>query len=143
MFVNCESSSEGKALAAGACTFVGAMAAAKIKQFLCGDNPKVLALTGPAGCGKRYTIAEAARQAGVAVTHHDLSQGAVDWERLGKRQLTREGLVGSVHVISNASQDFVERVRFCEAHSGQNHPRLRRCQPRHARKRASHADAAA
>ena len=112
MFVNCESSSEGKALAAGACTFVGAMAAAKIKQFLCGDTPKVLALTGPAGCGKRYTIAEAARHAGVAVTHHDLSQGAVDWGRLGKRQLIREGLVGSVHVISNASQDFLKEFAF-------------------------------
>ena len=88
------------------------MAAAKIKQFFCGDNPKVLALTGPAGCGKRYTIAEAARHAGVAVTHHDLSQGAVDWGRLGKCQLTREGLLGSVHVISNASQDFLKEFAF-------------------------------
>ena len=108
----CKSSPEEKAFAAGACTFVGAMAAAKIKEFLCGDNPRVLALTGPAGCGKRYTIAEAARQAGVAVTHHDLSQGPVDWGRLGKHQLTDEGLLGSVHVISNASEDFWKEFAF-------------------------------
>ena len=112
MFADCKSSPEEKAFAAGACAFVGAMAAAKIKEFLCGDNPRVLALTGPAGCGKRYTIAEAARQAGVAVTHHDLSQGAVDWGRLGKHQLTDEGLLGSVHVISNASEDFLKEFAF-------------------------------
>ena len=112
MFADCKSSPEEKAFAAGACAFVGAMAAAKIKEFLCGDNPRVLALTGPAGCGKRYTIAEAARQAGVAVTHHDLSQGPVGWGRLGKHQLTDEGLLGSVHVISNASEDFLKEFAF-------------------------------
>ena len=53
------------------------MAAAKIVSFLRSDKPGALALTGPTGCGKRHAIAEAARQAGVAVTHHDLAQGAI------------------------------------------------------------------
>ena len=46
------------------------------------------------------------------MTHHDLSQGAVDWGRLGKHQLTDEGLLGSVHVISNASEDFLKEFAF-------------------------------
>ena len=53
------------------------MAAAKIVSFLRSDTPGVLAVIGPSGCGKRHAIAEAARQAGVVITHHDLAQGAV------------------------------------------------------------------
>ena len=46
------------------------------------------------------------------MTHHDLSQGPVGWGRLGKHQLTDEGLLGSVHVISNASEDFLKEFAF-------------------------------
>ena len=84
------------------------MAAAKIVSFLRSDTPGVIALIGPSGCGKRHAIAEAARQAGVVITHHDLAQGAVAWGRLGGQQLTANGLARCVHVISNASflKDF-------------------------------------
>ena len=53
------------------------MAAAKILAYIRTDKPGVLAVVGPSGCGKRHAIAEAARQAGVVITHHDLAQGAV------------------------------------------------------------------
>ncbi len=88
------------------------MAAAKIVAFLRGDKPGAFALTGPTGCGKRYLIAGAARQAGVAVTHHDLAQGTIEWGRLGSQQLTPTGLVRSVHVISNASEQFLKGFAF-------------------------------
>ena len=88
------------------------MAAAKIVSFLRSDTPGVIALIGPSGCGKSHTIAEAARQAGVAVTHHDLAQGAIQWGRLGSQQLISTGLVRSVHVISNASEHFLKDFAF-------------------------------
>ncbi len=84
------------------------MAAAKIVSFLRSDTPGVIALIGPSGCGKRHAITEAARQAGVVITHHDLAQGAVAWGRLGSQQLTANGLARSVHVISNASEQFLK-----------------------------------
>ena len=90
------------------------MAAAKIVSFLCSDTPGALALTGPAGCGKRHAIAEAARQAGVAVAHHDLAQGTIEWGRLGSQQLTSTGLMRSVHVISNASEQFLKDFAFAK-----------------------------
>ena len=80
------------------------MAAAKIVSFLRSDTPGVIALIGPSGCGKRHAITEAARQAGVVITHHDLAQGAVAWGRLGGQQLTANELARCVHVISNASE---------------------------------------
>ena len=83
------------------------MAAAKIVAFLRGDKPGAFALTGPTGCGKRYLIAGAARQAGVVITHHDLAQGAVAWGRLGGQQLTANELARCVHVVSNASEQFL------------------------------------
>ena len=58
------------------------MAAAKVLAFLRSDEPGALALTGPVGYGKRHTIAETAHQAGVAITYHDRTQGAVAWGRL-------------------------------------------------------------
>ena len=84
-------------------SLAGAMAAAKIVSFLRSDTLGVIAFIGPSGCGKRHAIAEAARQAGVVITHHDLAQGAVAWDRLGSQQLTSNGLARCVHVISNAS----------------------------------------
>ena len=84
------------------------MAAARIVSFLRSDTPGVLALIGPSGCGKRHAIAEAARQAGLVITHHDLSQGAVAWERLGSQQLTPSGVARSTHVVSNASDLFLK-----------------------------------
>ena len=80
------------------------MATAKIVSFLRSDTPGVIALIGPSGCGKRHAITEAARQAGVVITHHDLAQGAVAWGRRGSQQLTANGLARCVHVISNASE---------------------------------------
>ena len=88
------------------------MAVAKVVSLLRSDKPGALALTGPTGCGKRHAIAEAARQAGVAVTHHDLAQGAIQWGRLGSQQLISTGLVRSVHVISNASEHFLKDFAF-------------------------------
>ena len=90
------------------------MAVAKVVSLLRSDKPGALALTGPTGCGKRHAIAEAARQAGVAVTHHDLAQGAIQWGRLGRQQLTSTGLVRSVHVISNASEHFLKDFAFAK-----------------------------
>ena len=72
------------------------MAAAKIVSFFRSSKPGALALTGPTGCGKHHVIADAARQAGVAVTHHDLAQGTIEWGRLGRQQLTSAGLAGCV-----------------------------------------------
>ena len=57
--------------------------AKKIDAFLRTDQAGVLAVVGESGCGKRHAIAEAARQVGVVITHHDLAQGAVAWGRLG------------------------------------------------------------
>ena len=68
---------------------------AKVVSLLRSDKPGALALTGPTGCGKRHAIAEAARQVGMAVTHHDLAQGAVAWGQLGGQLLTSDG-VGAV-----------------------------------------------
>ena len=83
-------------------SLAGAMAAAKIVSFLHIDTPGVLAVRGPSGCGKRHAIAEAARQAGVVITHHDLAQGAVAWGQLGGQQLTSDGVARSTHVVSKA-----------------------------------------
>ena len=94
------------------CTLVGAMASAKILQFLRGDKPSVLALTGPSGCGKHHAISEATQQANVAVMHHDLAQGVVEWSKLGTQQLTSAGLRSSVHVVSNATDDFLRDFAF-------------------------------
>ena len=84
------------------------MAFAKIAQFLRGAKPGVLAITGPVGCGKRHAISEAAQQANVALTHHDLAQGGVEWSKLGTQRLTSAGLMTSVHVVSNASEEFLK-----------------------------------
>ena len=46
-------------------------------------------LHGPPGCGKKHTIAEAARQVGVGVTHHDLAQGIPILYRLPVEPLQR------------------------------------------------------
>ena len=81
------------------------IANAKIIAFLRTEKPGVLALVGPSGCGKRYTIAEAARQTGVATTHHDLAHDAVAWGQLGSQQLAAStGLARCAHVVSNASE---------------------------------------
>ena len=88
------------------------MASAKILQFLRGDKPSVLALTGPSGCGKHHAISEAAQQANVAVMHHDLAQGVVEWSKLGTQQLTSAGLRSNVHVVSNATDDFLRDFAF-------------------------------
>ena len=94
------------------------MAAAKILAYIRTDKPGVLAVVGPSGCGKRHAIMEAARQAGVVVTHHDLAQGAVAWGRLGSQQLTADGLARCVHVISNASEQFLKGHKpFAETHA--------------------------
>ena len=82
--------------------------AKKIDAFLRTDQAGVLAVVGPSGCGKRHAIAEAARQAGVVITHHDLAQGAVAWGRLGSQQLTPSGFARSTHVVSNASEGFLK-----------------------------------
>ena len=82
--------------------------AAKIVQFLRGAKPGVLAIIGPVGCGKRHAISEAARQASVALTQHDLAQGTIEWGRLGSQQLSSAGLMTSVHVVSNASEEFLK-----------------------------------
>ena len=84
------------------------MAAAKILAYIRTDKPGVLAVVGPSGCGKRHAIMEAARQAGVVVTHHDLAQGAVAWGRLESQQLTPSGVARSTHVVSNASELFLK-----------------------------------
>ena len=82
--------------------------AKKIDAFLRTDQAGVLAVVGPSGCGKRHAIAEAARQAGVVITHHDLAQGAVIWGRLGAHQLTPDGVARSIHVVSSASESFLK-----------------------------------
>ena len=99
-------------------SLAGAMAAVKIVSFLRSDTPGVIALIGPSGCGKRHAIAEAARQAGVVITHHDLAQSAVAWGQLGGQQLTANGLARCVHVISNASEQFLKDYKpFAETHA--------------------------
>ena len=90
------------------------MAAAKIVSFLRSDRPGVLALVGPTGCGKRHAIAEAARQARVAIIHHDLAQGGIEWGRLGSQQLTPTGLARCTHVVSNASEQFLQDFAFAK-----------------------------
>ena len=90
------------------------MAAAKIVAFLRSDEPGVIALIGPSGCGKRHAITEAARQAGVVITHHDLAQGAVVWGRVGSQQLTANGLARCLHAISNASEQFLHDFAFAK-----------------------------
>ena len=94
------------------------MAAAKILAFLRTDQPSVLAVVGPSGCGKRHTMAEAARQAGVVITHHDLAQGAVAWGRLSSQQRTSTELTGCAHVISNASEQFMKDLAFAKKIQG-------------------------
>ena len=92
------------------------MAAVKVLAFLRKDQAGVLAVVGPPGCGKRHTVAEAARQVGVAVTQHDLAQGTIEWSRLGRQQLTSTGLAGCVHVISNASEQFLKDFASSSEH---------------------------
>ena len=91
------------------------IANAKIIAFLRTEKPGVLALVGPSGCGKRYTIAEAARQTGVATTHHDLAHDAVAWGQLGSQQLAAStGLARCAHVVSNASEPFLRDFAFAK-----------------------------
>ena len=91
------------------------IANAKIIAFLRTEKPGVLALVGPSGCGKRYTIAEAARQTGVATTHHDLAHDAVAWGQLGSQQLVAStGLARCAHVVSNASDQFLKDFAFAK-----------------------------
>ena len=85
----------------------GCLCETRILAFLCTDRASVLAAVGPFGCGKRHAIADSARQSGVAVTHQDLAQGAVVWGRVGSQQLAANRLVRCVHVISNASEQFL------------------------------------
>ena len=92
--------------------------AKKIDAFLRTDLAGVLAVVGPSGCGKRHAIAEAARQAGVVITHHDLAQSAVAWGQLGRQQLTANGLARCVHVISNASEGFLKDFAFAKKTHG-------------------------
>ena len=92
--------------------------ARKIDAFLRTDLAGVLAVVGPSGCGKRHAIMEAARQAGVVVTHHDLAQGAVAWGRLGSQQLTPSGVARSTHVVSNASELFLKDFAFAKKTHG-------------------------
>ena len=94
------------------------MAAAKIVSFLRSDTPGVIALIGPSGCGKRHAIAEAARQAGVVITHHDLAQSAAAWGQLGGQQLTANGLARCVHAISAASEQFMKDLAFVKRYRG-------------------------
>ena len=91
------------------------MAFAKIVQFLRGAKPGVLAITGPVGCGKRHAISEAAQQARVALTHHDLAQGTIEWSMLGTQQLTPAGLKTNVHMVSNASAEFLKDLAFVKS----------------------------
>ena len=88
------------------------MASAKILQFLRGDKPGVLAITGRPGCGKHHAISEAAQQANVAAIHHDLAQGVVEWSKLGTQQLASVGLRSNVHVVSNATDGFLRDFAF-------------------------------
>ena len=88
--------------------------AKQIYAFLRTDQAGVLAVVGASGCGKRHAIAEAARQAGVVITHHDLAQGAVAWGRLGSQQLTANGHARSTHVVSNASELFLKDFAFAK-----------------------------
>ena len=90
------------------------IANAKIASFLRTERVGVLALVGPSGCGKRHTIAEATHQAGVAIIHHDLAQGTIEWTRLGSQQLAPKGLSGCVHVVSNASEQFLKDFAFAK-----------------------------
>ncbi len=84
------------------------MAAAKVAAFLKEDKHRVLAIVGPAGCGKKTAIAEVARQAGIGVTHDDLAQGAVNFDRLGGCHLSTSGLSRGVHVLCNASEQLLQ-----------------------------------
>ena len=88
------------------------MAAAKVLAFLRSGKPGALALTGPTGCGKRHAIAEAARQVGVAITHHDLAQGKIEWGRLGSQQLAH-GLRPR-----DASEQFMKDLAFAKKIQG-------------------------
>ena len=84
-----------------------AMTVAKITHFFKDKNPGVLALVGTSGCGKHHAIAKVAEQGGVAVVRHDLAQGAVALSRLGACQLSISGLARAVHVLGNASEQFL------------------------------------
>ena len=83
------------------------MALTEIAHFLGDGTPGVLALVGPTGCGKHYAIAKVAKQEGVAIVRHDLSQGAVAFSRLGACQLSPSGLARSVQLLDNASEQFL------------------------------------
>ena len=100
------------------------MAAVKIVSFLRSDTPGVIALIGLSGCGKRHAITEAVRQAGVVITHHDLAQGAVAWGTLGSQQLTANGLGRCVHVISNASEQFLKEFLKDMAFAKKTHAKI-------------------
>ena len=98
--------------------------AKQIYAFLRTDQAGVLAVVGASGCGKRHAIAEAARQAGVVITHLDLAQGAVPWGTLGGQQLTANGLGRCVHVISNASEQFLKEFLKDMAFAKKTHAKI-------------------
>ena len=54
------------------------------------------------------------RRSHVALTHHDLAQGCVEWSKLGTQQLTSAGLKTNVHVVSNASDEFLRDLAFAK-----------------------------
>ena len=91
------------------------MAAAKVAAFLRDGAHRVLAIVGPAGCGKKHVVEEAARQAGIGVTHHDLAQGPVNFGRLGGCQLSTSGLSRGVHVLCNASEQLLKDYSWAKA----------------------------
>ena len=91
------------------------MAAAKVAAFLRDDTHRVQAIVGPSGCGKKHVIAEAARQAGIGVAHHDLAQGPVNFGRLGGCQLSTSGLSRGVHVLCNASEELLKDYSWAKA----------------------------
>ena len=83
------------------------MAAAKVAAFLRDDTHRVLAIVGPAGCGQKHVVEEAARQAGIGAAHHDIAQGPVNVGRLGGCQLSNSGLSRGVHVLCNAAEQLL------------------------------------
>lgn len=67
-----------------------------------------MAVAGPAGCGKKRTIKEAASKASVAAITHDLTEGPVKTASLGACQLGPAGITRAAHVFYNASEQSLK-----------------------------------